>query len=243
MKQVEDGIVSIQGSRGGPKAERPLVFCLVWEEEGLGAQLHLKWGVSSAWVNAHWGGTPGRQCRRAGILAGLKQRGISFSSCDFSVYLRPLCLYLITCCPQWCGSGWCWTWHSAHPMSPGMREGLRVPVVGGWCCGHFLYLVDTCSLKCWTCKYFNPSKKKKIQKQNTQILSCWKKSLYPDSEWNPYDWKCQTEGSAREKNCENLHELQVRELQFLDLSFSQEIRNGKGFRRVPTLALSMWLAS
>ena len=29
-------------SRGGPRAERPLAFCLVWEEEGLGAQLHLK---------------------------------------------------------------------------------------------------------------------------------------------------------------------------------------------------------
>ena len=33
------------------------------------------------------------------------------------------------------------------------------------------------------------------------------------------------------------------ELKFLNLSFSQEIRNRKGFRRVPTLALSMWLAS
>lgn len=161
MKQVEDGIVSIQGSRGGPRTERPLAFCLVWEEEGLGAQLHLKWGISSAWVNAYWWGTPGSQCRWAGMLAGLKQRGISFFSCDFSVYLRPLCLYLITCRPQWCGSGWHGTWHSAHPMFPGVRGGLRVTVVGGWCCDHFLYPVDICSLKCWTHKYFNPSNKKK----------------------------------------------------------------------------------
>lgn len=174
MKQVEDGIVSIQGSRGGPRTERPLAFCLVWEEEGLGAQLHLKWGISSAWVNAYWWGTPGSQCRWAGMLAGLKQRGISFFSCDFSVYLRPLCLYLITCRPQWCGSGWHGTWHSAHPMFPGVRGGLRVTVVGGWCCDHFLYPVDICSLKCWTHKYFNPLNKKK---KNTQILSCWKKFL------------------------------------------------------------------
>ena len=219
MKQVEDGIVSIQGSRGGPRTERPLAFCLVWEEEGLGAQLHLKWGISSAWVNAYWWGTPGSQCRWAGMLAGLKQRGISFFSCDFSVYLRPLCLYLITCRPQWCGSGWHGTWHSAHPMFPGVRGGLRVTVVGGWCCDHFLYPVDICSLKCWTHKYFNPSNKKK-KHPDFELLK--EISLYPDSESNPHDWKCQTEGSGREKNCENLHELQVtrgRHLSFWTLVF------------------------